>query len=76
MQLAIVQPLFRVLVSRQFHISALIQVCTASGEMDLLAGLWRLVRSLHRLTVYIFEPSIPNASCSNTTCISATFVPG
>ena len=62
---------------REFDISALIRHSTASGDMDLLTGLWRLVRSLHRLMAYIFELSIPYASCSDATCIqSTTFVPG
>ena len=61
---------------REFDISTLIRHSTPRGEMDFLAGLWRLVRSLHRLTAYIFELSIPYGSCLYATCISATFVPG
>ena len=44
---------------REFHISALIRHCTATCEMVLLAGLWRLVRLLHRLNAYILNSLFP-----------------
>ena len=44
---------------REFHIPALIGHCTASGKMDLLAGLWRLVRSLHRLRLTFLNSLFP-----------------
>ena len=49
---------------------------TALQVTDMLAGSWRFVRILHRVRVYGFKLSIPLASCSYATWISATIVPG
>ena len=79
MLFALMQNLFTVGISRQFAIISYISANTALQDpvqMDLFAGLWRLVRSLHRLTGYNFELSIPYASCSKATCISAAPVQG
>ena len=40
---------------------------------DTLGG---FVRFLHRIVLYVFQLSIPLASCSYGTCISTTNVPG
>ena len=45
-------------------------------ELDYLAGPYRFVRFLHKLSVYIFELPTPSASCSKAPCISATITPG
>ena len=79
MLLALVQRLFRPRVSRElreFQLTALIRPYTALYETDLLAGSYRFVRLLHRLSVYILKLSFPLVSCWYATCISATFAPG
>ena len=42
----------------------------------MFAGSCRFARSLHQLIACIFKLSIPSASSSYATCISATFAPG
>ena len=39
--------------------------------MEYFAGVYRFVRFLHKLSVYIFELPIPSASCRYATFISA-----